>query len=44
MPHRCPFTLGQLLALHAIVKVAGHQRLADLLLNHSTQHEPEDAS
>ena len=39
--HACPWTLGQLLALHAIAKVAGHERLAALLLDHSRQHESE---
>ena len=38
-PHRCPWTLGQLLAMHALVKVAGHERLAALILDHSSQHE-----
>lgn len=38
-PHPCPWTLGQLLALHAIAKVAGHDRLAAMLLDHSHQHE-----
>ena len=40
-PHRCPWTLGQLLALHALVKVAGHERLAALILDHSREHESE---
>ena len=39
--HRCPFTLGQLLAMHALVKVAGHERLAALILDHSREHESE---
>ena len=39
--HPCPFTLGQLLALHAIAKVAGHDRLAAVLLDHSRDHESE---
>lgn len=41
-PHPCPFTLGQLLAIHALVKVAGHERLAALILAHSSQHEPDE--
>ncbi len=41
-PHRCPWTLGQLLAMHAIAKVAGHDRLAALLLDHSRHHETEE--
>ena len=40
--HRCPWTLGQLLAMHALVKVAGHERLAALILDHSSQHEPDE--
>ena len=39
--HPCPFTLGQLLALPALVKVAGHERLAALLLEHSREHDTE---
>ena len=42
--HRCPFTLGQLLAMHALVKVAGHERLAALILAHSREHEGETES
>jgi len=40
-PHPCPWTLGQLLAMHALVKVAGHERLAALILAHSREHESE---
>lgn len=39
--HPCPFNLGELLAMHALVKVAGHERLAKLLLDHSRHHESE---
>ena len=39
--HLCPLTLGQILALAAIAKVAGHERLAGPLLDHSTQHDTE---
>ena len=39
--HPCPLTLGQILALAAIARVAGHERLAALLLDHSTQHDTE---
>lgn len=39
--HPCPWTLGQILALHAIAKVAGHDRLAAILLDHSRDHESE---
>ena len=39
MTHECPFSLGQLLALHALVKVAGHETLAALLLDHSREHD-----
>ena len=39
--HPCPWTLGQLLALHAIAKTAGHHDLAALLLEHADQHYPE---
>lgn len=39
--HPCPWTLGQLLAMHALVKVAGHERLAALILAHSREHESE---
>ena len=39
-PHPCPFTLGQLPALHAIAKVAGHDKLA--ALDHSRHHETEE--
>lgn len=40
--HNCPFTLGQLLALHAIAMVAGHPKLAALLLEHSAEHPEEN--
>lgn len=39
--HDCPFDCGQLMALHAIVKVAGHETLAAVLLDHSKEHPPE---
>lgn len=42
--HPCPWTLGQLLALHAIAKVAGHERLAAILLDHSRQHETTEGT
>ena len=43
MSHSCPFTLGQLLALHAIAVVAGHAQLAALLLAHAEAHYEEQA-
>ena len=40
----CPFTLGQLMALYAIVAVRGdHPTLAALLLDHAQAHQQEMA-
>ena len=39
-PHNCPFTLGQLMALYAIVAVAGDQPKARLLLEHARESIP----
>lgn len=43
-PHPCPWTLGQLLAMHALVKVAGHERLAALILAHSREHDTTEGT
>lgn len=40
-PHNCPFTLGQLMALYAIVAVAGDQPKARLLLEHAREHQSQ---
>lgn len=37
--HPCPFSVGELMALHAIVKVAGFERHAAKLLAHAEQHD-----
>jgi hypothetical protein len=39
--HNCPFTLGQLMALYAIVAVAGDQSKARLLLEHAREHQSQ---
>lgn len=37
--HECPFTIGQLLAIYAVLKTRGDERLAALMLDHSRHHE-----
>lgn len=37
--HPCPFTVGELMALYAITKVAGFERHAAKLLHHAEQHD-----
>lgn len=41
MTHRCPFTLGELMATYAILvnsRTPGSQRLADRFREHVAQH------
>lgn len=37
--HLCPFTVGQLLAMYAVLHVRGDHALAAMILAHSRQHE-----
>lgn len=37
--HPCPFTVGQLLAIYAVLKTRGDDRLAAIVLDHSRLHE-----
>ena len=39
--HGCPFTIGQLLAIYAVLKTRGDDRLAAIVLDHSNMHQPE---
>ena len=41
--HPCPFGVGELMALHAIVKVAGFELHAARLLAHAEQHDTPPA-
>ena len=37
--HECPFKIGELLAIYAVLKTRGDDRLAALVLDHSRHHE-----
>ncbi len=41
MHSSCPFTIGQLLAIYAVLKTRGDDRLASLVLDHSRAHAGE---
>lgn len=41
MTHACTFTIGQLLAIYAVFKTRGDDRLAAIVLDHSRLHEAE---